>query len=157
MRSAFRLLLTGCGMELRTPREGERAHIRALLVDSGLPVEDLDASAINFIVAVEDDRLLGVVGIEAFQGAGLLRSLAVQGAMRGTGTGVALVQAAESHARSLGVKYLVLLTQTAAPFFLKHGYDAIERHDAPSSVQGSAEFRSICPASATCMIKHLRE
>lgn len=144
-------------MELRTPLEAERAHIRALLVDSGLPVADLDASAIDFIVAADGDDILGVVGVEPFDDAGLLRSLAVRGAMRGTGAGVALVRAAESHARSLGLTRLVLLTQTAAPFFSRHGYDAIERRAAPSSVQSSAEFRSICPASATCMIKHLSQ
>lgn len=144
-------------MELRTPLEAERPEIRALLVDSGLPVADLDASAIDFIVAADGGGILGVVGVEPFDDAGLLRSLAVRGAMRGTGAGLALVRAAESHARSLGLARLVLLTQTAAPFFSRQGYDTIERHAAPSSVQGSAEFRSICPASATCMIKHLRE
>ena len=144
-------------MELRTPKEAERAGIRALLIDSGLPVDDLEAAAIDFIVAVEGDRLDGVVGLEPFAGVGLLRSLAVAPAVRGTGAGIALVQAVESHARSRGLEHLVLLTQTAAPFFARRGYEVIERTAAPAPVRDSAEFRSICPASATCMSKHLSQ
>ena len=54
---------------------------------------------------------------------------------------------------SRGVADLVLLTTTAAPFFAKRGYTVIERRDAPAPVQHSAEFATICPASATCMLK----
>jgi hypothetical protein len=31
----------------------------------------------------------------------------------------------------------------------------LERHSVPPDVQGSAEFRLLCPASATCMAKTL--
>jgi N-acetylglutamate synthase-like GNAT family acetyltransferase len=47
----------------------------------------------------------------------------------------------------------VLLTQTARDFFAHLGYRVIDRSEAPEEVQGSEEFRSLCPASATCMVK----
>ena len=50
-----------------------------------------------------------------------------------------------------GIGQLVLLTQTAEQFFARRGYAVIAREAAPAAVQHSAEFRSICPASATCM------
>lgn len=142
-------------MELRPPTHGERAAIRALLADHGLPVEDLETAAIDFILAVESDHVLGVVGLEAFDGTGLLRSLSVRAERRGAGLGAALLQAVEARACARGLRQLVLLTQTAEPFFARHGYATIERASAPASVQTSGEFRSICPASATCMSKSL--
>jgi hypothetical protein len=49
----------------------------------------------------------------------------------------------------------VLLTQTAKRFFEHQGYRVIDRGEAPKDVQGSEEFRVLCPASATCMAKTL--
>ena len=55
-----------------------------------------------------------------------------------------------------GMDQLVLLTQTAEPFFATRGYAVIAREAAPAAVRRSAEFRSICPASAICMTRQLR-
>ncbi len=142
-------------MELRAPTENERRELRALLSANGLPVSDLETAAIDFTVAADADRIVGVIGLEAFDGAGLLRSLAVAPTSRNGGTGARLVEAVEAHARSRGLQSLVLLTQTAEPFFARRGYRTVARSEVPASVQGSGEFRSICPASATCMIKQL--
>jgi amino-acid N-acetyltransferase len=50
---------------------------------------------------------------------------------------------------------LVLLTQTAEPFFARLGYSVVDRVYVPDEVKASAEFRSLCPAAATCMTKSL--
>ena len=142
-------------MKLRTATAAEPAGIRDLLTAHGLPTEDMDTAAIEFIVALDGGDMIGVVGLEPFEGNGLLRSLAVRSQQRGAGMGSALVDAVESRARALGLRRLVLLTQTAAAFFDRRGYRSITRETAPAPVRRSAEFRSICPASATCMIKHL--
>ena len=142
-------------MHLRAPIGAEHAGIRELLVESGLPTDDLDSAAIEFILAFDDLGMFGVVGLESFEDTGLLRSLAVRSQHRGSGTGGMLVDALESLARDRGLRCLVLLTQTAAPFFAKRGYRFIAREMAPDPVRQSAEFRSICPASATCMMKPL--
>jgi amino-acid N-acetyltransferase len=142
-------------IELRPANDSEQAGIRAMLANSGLPVQDLATSTIDFIVAVADAQVVGVVGLEAFDGAGLLRSLAVEPERRDAGAGALLVQAVETLARDRGLQQLVLLTQTAEPFFARRGYAVIARGDAPESVRASSEFRSICPASATCMSKSL--
>jgi amino-acid N-acetyltransferase len=143
-------------MDLRIGGESDAARIRTLLVDSGLPVEDLDAAQVDFLVAEEGGETFGVIGLQSFGQVGLLRSLVVDSGGRGKGTGSTLVDALESHARAAGMCQLVLLTQTAEPFFAARGYAPIARAAAPHAVQGSAEFRSICPASATCMSKDLQ-
>jgi N-acetylglutamate synthase-like GNAT family acetyltransferase len=53
------------------------------------------------------------------------------------------------------INQLILLTETATEFFAHQGYRVIERSSAPQDVQGSDEFRSLCPSSATCMTKDL--
>lgn len=142
-------------MIIRALMPGEEPQVRVLLADSALPVEDLDRSKVRFVVAVDDSGTRGVIGLEAFGPVGLLRSLAVREDARGSGLGGRLVDALEADARGNGVNQLVLLTQTAAPFFARRGYAVIAREAAPTAVHDSAEFRSICPASATCMTKHL--
>ncbi|QNP40556.1 arsenic resistance N-acetyltransferase ArsN2 [Lysobacter solisilvae (ex Woo and Kim 2020)] len=142
-------------MELRPSTRDEGDTIRALLIACDLPVADFDTAAIEFTMAMDDQGLAGVVGLETFEATGLLRSLAVRPSARASGTGSQLVQALEAQARAKGLERLVLLTQTAESFFARRGYDVIERGAAPVAVQGSAEFRSICPASAVCMSKSL--
>ena len=140
-------------MDLRQGTASDQAAIHDLLRDSRLPVDDLGTAAVDFTVATDAAGLTGVVGLEPFGDVGLLRSLAVRDGQRGRGLGERLVGAVEARAAALGLRQLVLLTETAAPFFARRGYTAIAREQAPAAVRHSAEFRSICPASATCMIK----
>ncbi|SFK34671.1 arsenic resistance N-acetyltransferase ArsN2 [Lysobacter sp. cf310] len=142
-------------MSIRPALESEHAAIHALLAANGLPVQDLAGADIAFLIADGGGELAGVVGIQRFGDTGLLRSLAVRADARRTGTGGRLVAAAESAARAQGLHELVLLTQTASAFFAQRGYRAIDRASAPTGVQDSAEFRSLCPASADCLIKPL--
>lgn len=129
--------------------------IRRLLEASGLPQSDLvDATHVQFWVAREG-AVIGAVGLERFGTSGLLRSLVVAPGARRLGVGARLVGALESAATAGGVRNLVLLTQTAASFFARRGYAVIERSRAPAEVHESSEFKSLCPASATCMVKTL--
>ena len=131
------------------------AAVRALLAAAGLPVDDLDSSPVDLLVAVDGGRVIGVAGLQVHGDAGLLRSLAVAQSHRGTGLGRALARAIEEQARQRSLRQLVLLTQTAVPFFASDGYRQIPREDAPAAIRHTAEFASLCPASATCMAKAL--
>ena len=142
-------------MILRPLLPGEEPQVRSLLAAASLPVADLDDTHVDFIIAADGLDAVGAIGLETFGDVGLLRSLVVRADARGGGLGGKLVDAMEAHARRHGLQQLVLLTQTAAPFFAARHYRVIERHAAPASVQASAEFRSLCPASATCMTKSL--
>ncbi|KRD78480.1 arsenic resistance N-acetyltransferase ArsN2 [Lysobacter sp. Root983] len=142
-------------MSIRPALPSEHAAIRALLADNGLPVQDLTDADVGFLIADTDGAIAGVVGVQRFGDTGLLRSLAVHADARRSGTGGHLVAAAESAARAQGLRELVLLTQTASAFFTRRGYVAIDRASAPAAVHSSAEFQSLCPASATCLIKSL--
>lgn len=146
-----------------TPEDDER--IRDLLTEAHLPVLDLDQSALDqsdldhsqveFLVAEDVDGIAGTIGLQAFGNVGLLRSLVLSPSARGAGHGTRLLAALETAARDRDVTELLLLTETAAPFFSKHGYAIADRDSAPESIRDTAEFRALCPATATCMSKRL--
>lgn len=140
-------------IRLATPTD--LAAVRGLLTASSLPVDDLEAGTIDFLVVEQDGTLLGVVAVQVCGDTGLLRSLAVDTNSRGNGLGHALVERAEAHARTRGLVRLVLLTETAAAFFSRHGYVAADRDDVPARIQSTAQFRSLCPATASCLTKPL--
>ncbi|QQQ00824.1 arsenic resistance N-acetyltransferase ArsN2 [Lysobacter enzymogenes] len=140
---------------IRPATAADHPALRALLAASSLPVEDIAVDTIDFLVAELDGALLGVVAVQACGDIGLLRSLTVDANGRGRGLGQALVERAEAHARARGLLRLVLLTETAAAFFSRRGYVPAERGDMPAQIQSTAQFRSLCPATASCWTKPL--
>jgi len=132
------------------------AAVKQLLSESGLPISDITTQHLqHFFGCGSILGLEGVIGLELFGEAALLRSLAVASSRRVSGVGSALVAHAERHARDQGVQSLYLLTTTAEKFFLRRGYTRIPREAAPASIQGTKEFSGICPASSAFMVKQL--
>lgn len=127
---------------------------RALLESSGLPVSDLTAE-VRLLGERLEGRVVGVVGLEVHGTTGLLRSLAVETAQRGSGLGSELVSAVERLAIETGIRDLYLLTTTAEPFFARRGYRRLPREAAPEGIRKTAEFSSICPTSSAFMRKVL--
>lgn len=129
--------------------------IRALLERSGLPTSDLESARPQFAVIHQDGEVVAAGALQRFGAAALLRSVVVAQERRGRGLGRSVVSELERLARAAEINQLILLTQTAADFFARHGYRAIERRSAPADMQASEEFRSLCPGSAVCMAKSL--
>ncbi len=129
---------------------------RGLLSACGLPTGDLDEQDFaHFFGCGTPGRMAGIVGLEIHGKAALLRSLAVSEEVRGRGCGKRLVAEAEAHAIRQGVSELYLLTTTARVLFERLGYSVAERNCAPAAIQATREFSSLCPASATFMVKKL--
>lgn len=137
-------------------RSHDRPRVRQLLLQCGLPVDDLDTSPVDFLVMREAGQVVGAVGLESADGVGLLRSLAVLPSLHGQGRGGALVAAAERLAEGRGIDDLYLLTTTAPGFFALHDYLRVQRGSVPLALQAAAQFASVCPATAACMHKRLR-
>jgi arsenate reductase len=125
--------------------------LRALLGRFHLPADDVGQPNQTFVAAYASGELVGCVGLERFGADALLRSLAVVPRMQGAGLGKKLYLRALAEARSGGVRSLYLLTTTAARFFERAGFERIDRGLVPPAVAASAEFDSLCPASAVCM------
>lgn len=130
--------------------------VSALLVACDLPVADLRINGdVRFFGVRHEGELLGVIGIEMRDDAGLLRSLAIADAHRGNGLGRKLVAYAEEWAVCSGLRSLYLLTNTADDFFKRLGYVALARSDAPKAITETPQFAGLCPASSTFMAKVL--
>ena len=133
-------------------------QIKQILEASGLPHQDIRPSQLHhFLIAKDDNDLTfaGVVGLEQKNDVGLLRSLAVAKVYRRQGLATQLVNKIEEYARSQKVATLYLLTLTAENFFSGQGYQKTDRKAAPSALQETTEFKSLCPQTAVCLIKHL--
>ncbi|WP_254763433.1 arsenic resistance N-acetyltransferase ArsN2 [Natrinema marinum] len=135
---------------------GALGRIEAILKANDLPHRDVRTKPECFFVAVSDAEFVGAGGIERYEPDGLLRSIVTKRSVRDQGYGSAIYDELETHARKNGIETLYLLTTTAAEFFRRRGYEAIDREEVPSRIRQTAEFAELCPSSATCLKKSLR-
>lgn len=142
--------------------------INSLLSTEQLSLAGLDALQTQLFVAFGEGQqsvgeigvsgVIGVIGLERYGTYGLLRSLCVEKSRRGQGVGKSLSDYLESHARSLGLQSLFLVTETAGPFFQKRGFQPFQslgRALVPAPILASAEFQGSCSSSALVMKKDL--
>lgn len=142
-------------MNFRPAAAADWPAIEALLLAAELPLDGADGHLANFLVGEADGRLQCTGGFEQYGATALLRSIAVDAGLRGTGVGEQLLDKLRGLAKERGVSELFLLTTTAAGFFGKRGFRVIGRADTPSGLQASREFQGVCPASATAMVAKL--
>ncbi len=134
----------------------QRELIVSLLESEGLPVNDLPGDLDNFLVLLNDAKIIGVIGLERYDKSGLLRSLVVDKNYRNKNVASALVAGLEKVADSLELDSIYLLTETAPNYFERKGYKRIERNEVPLPVQSSSEFSTTCPVSAIVMKKSMK-
>lgn len=139
-------------MELRRLSRGELEHARPLLVANGLPIDDLEDPANELFGAFDADALIGIVGLQRCGDLGLLRSLAVDPSRRAHGVGRALCDRVLEDARERGYAEIYLLTTGAADYFARLGFVDVERADVPPEIRATAQFSTLCPATARVMV-----
>ena len=148
--------------ELTTPAVtiGKASHadldeISDLLTTNSLPLDGVADSIERFVVAREDGRIVGCIGLEVYGGSALLRSAAVHDEVRGRGIGSMLVNEILADAQEQGVAAVYLLTTTAENYFPAFGFERIDRSEVPLELDASEELKGACPASAIVMRKRL--
>lgn len=132
---------------------GDDAGLRHALTGAGLPSPDPADEPALYFALVGSDRPLAFGGVAGSGPDRLLRSVVVPDASRGTGLGSRIVAGIEEEARRTGAERLWLLTTDAAGFFERLGWTSTERSAAPDAIRQSRQFASICPASATLMVR----
>ncbi len=136
-------------------RAGDLPAIEALLRASELPTAGLELAVGMAVVARENGRVVGCAAIEPYGTAGLLRSVCVDAGRRGSGLGRLLVERAEAVAAARGIAELFLLTETAAGWFPRLGYEAGGREIVPAAMLELPEFTGACPVSAALLRRRL--
>jgi amino-acid N-acetyltransferase len=133
-------------------RETDKKAIGSLLKINNLPYSDLQESPIVFIIATNNERIVGCIGLEKHGNAGLLRSFAVEPGLQNKGIGKELYRNLLDYVRQSQILTLHLLTNTAKDYFSRIGYRLAERNNAPDEIARSAEFAGLCPVSSTYMV-----
>ena len=129
--------------------------ILSLLERCQLPPAGFIDHLADAFVARNGSGVVGTVTLESYVDGALLRSVAVERHERGTGLGQRLTEQAVARARARVSRRWYPLTTTAERFFLKFGFEVIDRSLVPATVRQSIEFTSACPASAIVMRKLL--
>jgi len=132
----------------------QRLQALALLQQHHLPVADIDEDKILYLL-LDGNKTVGTVGLEIFEDCALLRSVSVIKEAQGKGYGKFMNKEIEKHVQESGITCLYLLTATAKDFFDRQGYCVINRDEAPGVIKQTAEFSSLCPASAVVMKKKI--
>jgi amino-acid N-acetyltransferase len=134
----------------------ERDGLKAALTRAGLPAEDiLTPGPLFWRFSTQDDVPAGFGGIEAHGADALMRSVVTLPPLRSRGIGRRIVRALEAEAVVMKCRAVWLLTTTAREFFERLGYAAVDRADVPGAIRATAQFSSLCPDSATVMVKRL--
>lgn len=119
---------------------------------SGLPSDGVADHFEHFFVAtIGNGRVVGSAGVEIYEKAALVRSVAVAPDRQHAGLGARLVARVLDFAATLGVADAYLLTRDAADYFTRLGFAPIAREQVPAAVRASVEFTTSCPATASAM------
>lgn len=141
--------------EFRRGEKSDLTEIRMLLKENSLPFDDLEISEVDFLVAVNDGKIIGCIGIEKKDHDGLLRSFAVSSNYRDQGIGSILYERLIEKSRSDGIRVMHLLTTTAERYFGEKGFVITKREFAPVKIRQTVEFSGICPLSSVYMTLRL--
>jgi amino-acid N-acetyltransferase len=138
---------------IKANQEHKQAIIMLLQLEK-LPVEDLPISLDNFFVALDAGKVIGAIGLEKYNNFGLLRSMVVSREHRNNNLAANLILRLENYAIEIGIDCMYLLTETAAEYFERKGYQRVKREEVPNALHESSEFSHVCPVSAIVMKKH---
>lgn len=136
--------------EFRRATPAELPAILALLEASALPVAGVAEHLGSFQVAEVGGRIVACVGLEVYGDTALLRSLAVEAPLRGTGLGAALLARALDEA-DRRARSVYALTTTAEAYLGRFGFQRVPRTAVPDALLSSRELQDACPASATVL------
>jgi arsenate reductase len=131
--------------------------VSSLLQLAQLPTAGLgDQFPSAYALVRESSRVLGVAGLEVYGDVGLLRSVAVQPALRSRGLGRQLVEERLQRAAQQDLTAVYLLTTNAAGFFRNLAFTVAAREAVPAELAASPEFAFACAVSAACLVRKLR-
>jgi amino-acid N-acetyltransferase len=143
--------MTSTDYDVRPARRQDYLPAADLLTASKLPLQGFADHFGNALVATSAGRVVGVVELEIYGEAALLRSLVVAPSERGAHLGERLTEEALRLARERSAADVYLLTETAERFFPRFGFAVEERTAVPEALKQSEEFRTACPETAVMM------
>lgn len=128
------------------------ARLKNLLALVKLPAVDLEGNAKRYVgICDAKGNLMSAGGLESYGTSALMRSVAVDPALRGRKLGQAIVRKLLDKARNDGARDVYLLTETATDFFVGLGFEKIPRDQVPAAIAATSQFSGSVCASAQAM------
>ena len=132
--------------------EEDLAEISPLLTAAGLDAwHPADGPAEALVARNERAELVGCAIVVSYGDVGLLRSVAVAHDQRGTGLGRSLVEALLARPAVRRLRTVYLLTTTAAGFFERLGFAAVDRAGVDPVIKRTRQYLEECPTTAVVM------
>ncbi len=136
---------------IRHAEPNDIEQIKSLLQTNDLPVVGVVQHWQNFLVADQQDCILGTLGVHYDGKKALLRSFVVNDSQRNSGIGKALLQRMLLEMQSRGIKDVFLLTETATNYFIREGFTEICRDEIPQILLKESGLDQECPCSSRCL------
>lgn len=147
---------------IRPASAADLGPVSSLLAQAHLAPNGIDAQfgpQVAVVVETASGTVIGAAGIEIYGTAGdavgLLRSAVVDEKWRGHGVGAALTHELLAWAEHEALRAVYLLTETAADYWPRFGFERTARDEAPAAIMASHEWKQGCPASAVAMRRAL--
>jgi amino-acid N-acetyltransferase len=134
----------------------EKEELKHLLKSDQLCFNDINEHGIHLYGVRIKGEQVGYFGYQLFGALALFRSMVVVAVAQNKGYGSLIWQQAKIKLSEEGVKEVYLLTNTAAPFFKKQGFETVARSSAPEPILSTSEFKEFCPENSVCMRIKLR-
>ena len=138
-------------LEVNKLNEKEIAEFEHLLSSHQLCFNDVNEQGVHLFGVIFKDKLVGYFGYELFDKLALFRSMVVLPEVQNKGYGALIWRQAKEKLQDEDVNEVYLLTNTAAPFFHKQGFEEVARSSAPEPILATTEFKEFCPADSVCM------
>lgn len=142
-------------MKYKQAHSSDLTKIIELLETYDLPTSDCKDHISNFIIAENNNTIVGVGGFENRGNLGLLRSFAVRQSDKNQGIAEQIFSLVKAKAKDSGINQFYLLTTTASKYFKRLGFTICNRDDVPSSIKATKQFSDLCPSSAVVMVLDL--
>ena len=142
-------------LETRTALPDDLPGIEALLAECELSTDGVREHLDRFRVALLGGEIVGCAGVERYDDAGLLRSVATRTSCRGRGVATGLCRQVMETSGGEGIRTLYLLTETAERYFQRLGFQTIPRESADERLTVSSQFQGGTCRSAVVMLRSL--
>ncbi|HET6615351.1 MAG TPA: GNAT family N-acetyltransferase [Dehalococcoidia bacterium] len=131
------------GVRLRRARRGDLPAITDVIVNANLPALFVEEFAEGFAVAEQDGAIIATGGLEIYENAGFLRSIAVTREGRGLGLGREITKLLIADARAARIRDMYLFTQDAVRFWQHMGFADVPMDAWPESARANWQYRYI--------------
>lgn len=135
---------------LRHASENDLEAMKNILKSCGLSALGIESSKNTFILVEKNEAIIGMLGSICLGEQALLRSFAVEKQYRGRALGRLMLEEMEIKLREKGIKEIFLLTETAADYFSKIGFEEISRGQIPQRLLQISELDRVCSCKRRC-------